>query len=165
MVKTLRAWTSVDPPSLPTNRLDNMLCRPRRSYDAQALPPITMLPIELLAHIFILATHDSTAAPDGDEAQHTPLFSSDTIRTPLIISTVCRHWRIVSRNTPALWTSLCMTVEMIDFPVQDTFGTQPQRPDHLDTRHLTSYLALSRNYPLDILIDARDQDWDFSEPE
>ncbi|EAU86675.2 hypothetical protein CC1G_07333 [Coprinopsis cinerea okayama7 len=36
-------------------------------------------------------------------------------------------------------------------------------PTTLDTRHITSYLALSKRYPLDILIDARDYEWDFLE--
>ncbi|KAH6879590.1 hypothetical protein BKA70DRAFT_1475013 [Coprinopsis sp. MPI-PUGE-AT-0042] len=36
-------------------------------------------------------------------------------------------------------------------------------PPSLDVRHITSYLALSRQYPLDILIDARDYEWDFLE--
>ncbi|TFK19761.1 hypothetical protein FA15DRAFT_600902 [Coprinopsis marcescibilis] len=33
----------------------------------------------------------------------------------------------------------------------------------LDKRHITNYLALSRLHPLDILVDARDPDWDFAE--
>jgi hypothetical protein len=36
---------------------------------------------------------------------------------------------------------------------------------HYGINDLTPYLALSRNYPLDIFIDARDQEWDFSEAE
>jgi hypothetical protein len=36
---------------------------------------------------------------------------------------------------------------------------------HYGINNLTPYLALSSNYPLDIFIDARDQEWDFSEAE
>lgn len=99
-----------------------------------------------------------------DDGQPGPPFTTDTIRTPLVLSSVSRHWRRVALNTPALWTSLCITIEMVE-----DLGDAEERPLHhkttLNTSHITSYLALSRNYPLDILIDARDQDWDFFEPE
>ncbi|KAK2467634.1 hypothetical protein APHAL10511_000489 [Amanita phalloides] len=82
---------------------------------------LAALPVELLSCVFTL--------------------SDD----PHILACVCKHWLRVARNTPRLWTRICVTT--------------------LDMRHAVASLALSKKYPLDILIDARDDEWDFSEPE
>ncbi|KAF8875787.1 hypothetical protein BD779DRAFT_1562663, partial [Infundibulicybe gibba] len=117
--------------------------------------PVNSLPVELLSYIFALSTHCTTEAPSPDDSQSQPAFTTESVKVPLILSTVSHHWRRVALNTPALWTSLCVSAEML---TTDIAGTS-----HLDTRHLSSYLALSRKYPLDIIIDARDPDWDFCE--
>ncbi|KAF9465970.1 hypothetical protein BDZ94DRAFT_1158972 [Collybia nuda] len=129
----------------------------------QCLSPVNRLPVELLSYIFILGTHATQEVLESD-AERSPPFTSQSIRTPLILSSVNRHWRDIARNTPSLWTSLCITVEMIDI-LTDDCNNMAQPPTAFNTSHLNTYLKLSRNYPLDILIDARDQDWDFSEPE
>lgn len=154
------------------HKLTTMFFHPRRSYDAQSSPPIHSLPVELLSYIFLLSTHDNNTE------DNLPPFTTESIKIPVVISNVDRHWRSVARNTPALWTNICVTAEMIDFsdPAEESdgdgdvalagsCGLSSRKQGALDTRHLTSFLALSRNFPLNILIDARDQDWDFSEPE
>ncbi|EDR09855.1 uncharacterized protein LACBIDRAFT_318098 [Laccaria bicolor S238N-H82] len=123
--------------------------------------PISKLPVELLSYIFVLGTLSSADVPSSDEAGRNPLFNTESVKVPLAFAGVSRHWGRVARNTPGLWTSLCITVEMVKRLSED----DDDASSLLNTTHLTSYLALSRNYPLDILIDARDQDWDFFEPE
>ena len=112
-----------------------------------ALPsPISKLPVELLSCIFMHSSESNT-----DECLP---FDSSTVRTPLILSCVCKHWRNVARNTPRLWARICITSELL---------VDNDSLDHFS--HVLTCLSLSRHCPLDILIDARDEDWDFSEPE
>jgi len=113
--------------------------------------PISRLPVELLSCIFMLSSE-----PDTDECLP---FDSSTVRTPLILSRVCKHWRDVARSTPRLWARICITSDL-----SEDDGS-PDPPSHVNMRHINTCLSLSRNCPLDILIDARDEDWDFSEPE
>jgi hypothetical protein len=116
--------------------------------------PIEKLPVELLSYIFLLGT--CTTEELAQDSDRTLPFTTENIRAPLVFSSVNKHWRNIALNTPTLWTSLCVTAEMID----DQGDHCTFNPGHLDT-----YIPRSRKYPLDILIDARDQDWDFSEPE
>ncbi|KAJ7687728.1 hypothetical protein B0H17DRAFT_1332346 [Mycena rosella] len=115
--------------------------------------PVTALPVELLAYIFVLGTHDPSVL-DGEHDDGCQAFNSDSVKTPLVYGRVCRHWRNVALNTPALYTSLCITPELL---------REVGAADVLDTAPISSYLALSRNYLVDILIDARDQEWDFND--
>lgn len=108
---------------------------------------IDALPVELLSFIFVLATHTYT------DPQNTVPFTSESVKIPLILSAVNRHWRFVALDTAALWTSLCATLGSI--------GTDSL----FDASLLVLYISRSRHAPLDVLIDARDQEWDFSEPE
>ncbi|KAF7303897.1 F-box domain-containing protein [Mycena indigotica] len=108
--------------------------------------PILALPVELLSHIFVLATHDTETVDDD-----CPSFNSTSVLAPLDYGLVCKLWRYIALNTPALYTSICITPELL------------HESDSLDLRGIATYLKLSRNYPLDILIDARDQDWDFDD--
>ncbi|KAJ7176877.1 hypothetical protein C8R46DRAFT_889990, partial [Mycena filopes] len=113
---------------------------------------IDSLPVELLAYIFVLGTHAlPRSGPQDDDCQP---FDSDSVKAPLVYASVSRHWRGVALTTPALYTSLCITPELLR-EVGDGGA------EVLDTTGITSYLALSRNYLVDILIDARDQEWDF----
>ncbi|KAJ6456554.1 hypothetical protein C8R47DRAFT_996260, partial [Mycena vitilis] len=111
--------------------------------------PINSLPVELLAYVFVLGTHESEASKAEDECQP---FDSESVKAPLVYASVSRHWRDVALSTPALYTSLCITPELF----REVGGKEV-----LDTTGVSAYLALSRNYLVDILIDARDQDWDF----
>ncbi|KAF6742568.1 hypothetical protein DFP72DRAFT_860346 [Ephemerocybe angulata] len=131
------------------------------TYARPGPPPIDTLPVELLSYIFTLGTHSpfepSQSNGFGDEPEGIPAFNSENVKTPLVLASVSRYWRRVVLNTPSLWTSLCITLEM----VQPSEGSSA--PSTFDTTHITSYLTLSRRYPIDILIDARDPDWDFQE--
>ncbi|KAJ7220781.1 hypothetical protein GGX14DRAFT_695029 [Mycena pura] len=119
--------------------------------------PILALPVELLAYVFVLGTHAAldNHADDDDDDGYQP-FNSESVQAPLAYAAVCRHWRSVALSTPALFTSLCITPELL----------RDHDRDHalaLDLRGIAAYLKLSRAYPLDILIDARDPDWDFDD--
>jgi hypothetical protein len=117
---------------------------PRRIFS-----PIHSLPVELLSYIFVLTTHEPTTDSDGVS------ITADSVKVPIILSRVNRKWRTVAHRTPTLWTSICVTCGLLD-------DTEPQSV--LDTRHLETSIKHSKNQPLDILIDARDYNWDFSEP-
>ncbi|KAJ7267075.1 hypothetical protein C8J57DRAFT_1181726 [Mycena rebaudengoi] len=120
--------------------------------------PIDALPVELLAYIFVLGTH-GCVHPELDALDQDDClpFDSESVKTPLVYSSVSRHWRAVALNTPALYTSICITPELL----RDVSAPH----SWLDTTHIESYLALSRTYPVDILIDARDQEWDWRQDE
>jgi len=117
------------------------------------------LPVELLAHIFMLATHGDGETSFSRYSVSRPVFDTTSVRTPVIVSCVNRFWRHVALNTPALWTSLCLTPEMI---LENDDGE-----NYLDLTFLDLFLVRSQMYPLDILIDARDPSWNFNgtEPE
>ena len=151
-------------------------------YHQSTSSPINNLPIELLSYIFSLSTYPTTDGFPGpntnttEEEYRPPTITTESVQVPLVLSSVNRLWRQVALNTPHLWSSLCITVEL----VQQTIYCCDERGDpsagftstksstissrQLDTSHITSYLALSRKYPLNILIDARDENWNF-EPE
>ncbi|KAG6909760.1 hypothetical protein DXG01_015476 [Tephrocybe rancida] len=120
--------------------------------------PIQKLPVELLSYILAIGAH----GVENDDYSSVPSIDAETIKTPLAFSGVSHHWRSVAHKTPSLWTSICITAGLID---PGAGQGQPKAAARFNASHLETYLALSRNYPLNILIDARDQDWDFSEPE
>ncbi|KAI0828495.1 hypothetical protein BC628DRAFT_1316079 [Trametes gibbosa] len=129
--------------------------------------PIARLPVELLSYIFLLGAHTPDASDieaeglegHGSEANTTarderggisPCMSSSST-TPDVFAAVSRHWRQVALGTPQLWTRLVVTVGDIPCGSDDWF--------HAFRR----YLSRSVRCPLDIYIDARDPEWDFSE--
>ncbi|KAJ7779120.1 hypothetical protein B0H16DRAFT_1878698 [Mycena metata] len=116
--------------------------------------PIDSLPVELLAYIFVLGTHDPIHLSHSEQQDDCQPFDSESVKAPLVYASVSRHWRSVALNTPALYTSLCITPELL----REVGNTEV-----LETIGLSSYLALSRNYLVDIVIDARDQEWDFGD--
>ncbi|KAG6823126.1 hypothetical protein H0H92_011300, partial [Tricholoma furcatifolium] len=123
-------------------------------FDACHRSPIQKLPVELLSHIFSFVQHGT-----GDDEPHPDI---ETIKVPLVLSSVNRHWRNVARKTASLWTSICVTINLLDYSAKDGC---PSPTTTLNTSHLVTYLALSRNQPLDIVIDARDEGYNFSEAE
>ena len=158
-----------------------MYAYPHNNLNHQYRPcPINSLPIELLSYIFSLSTYPTTTGGfiPGEEEDYSrpPTITTESVQVPLVLSSVSRLWRQVALGTPHLWSSLCITVEL----VQDFYYHCNERGDsrsgggftnrssistrQLNTSHITSYLALSRKYPLNILIDARDENWNF-EPE
>ena len=122
--------------------------------------PVHKLPVELLSHIFDLTTH-AQQLPEreqGEEDQtfgYGPGFDTESVQAPLLLSAVCQHWRKIALSTPSLWTSLCITPEL--------FQHYDDGSSSLNFTPIAAYLQRSRRYPLNILIDARDQSWDFSE--
>ncbi|KAF8147859.1 hypothetical protein B0H34DRAFT_803240 [Crassisporium funariophilum] len=123
-----------------------MYAHPR---NRQLRSPISHLPVELLSHIFNLSTH-ANGELDGQ-----PYIDEKSVGMPLALSSVNWRWRKVALRAEGLWSSLCIT------PI--TMKTLDS--GMLNTAHVTSYLALSRNYPLNIAISVQDQDWDHQEPE
>lgn len=140
------------------------------TYARPSPPPVNTLPVELLSYIFTLGTHaiveQQPSGECGSDPEGAPAFTTENVKMPLVLASVSRYWRRVALNTPSLWTNFCITMEMVN-PPQDQLPSSSTSSSSsvLDTRHITSYLALSRHYPIDILIDARDQDWDFLEEE
>ncbi len=118
---------------------------------------INSLPVELLAHIFALATHGEEDNSFSRYSLYRPTFDTASVKVPVAVSCVSRYWRHIALNTPALWTSLCVTQQMI---LEDGYGHS-----YLDISFLDLYLTRSQMYPVDILIDGRDPCWDPSMPE
>ncbi|KAF7320519.1 Fatty acid hydroxylase [Mycena chlorophos] len=88
------------------------------------------LPNELFTAIFLFAI---------DHDHDDPLTT-----TPTTLSHVCRRWRQIALDSGSLWTSLVFT-----------YPTSPSQISRILT-----YLSRSKNYPLDILLDVRDEGWD-----
>lgn len=94
-----------------------------------------LLPPELLAHIFLLGTaqydpleDEDEYDDDDDEDDEGPLFE-------VLVSHVCRLWRDIALNTPALWTRIDFDDEITPYEMSQV------------------YLERSKNAPLDISID------------
>ncbi|KAJ7779105.1 hypothetical protein B0H16DRAFT_1448632 [Mycena metata] len=102
----------------------------------------------------VLGTHDPIHLSHSEQQDDCQPFDSESVKAPLVYASVSRHWRSVALNTPALYTSLCITPELL----REVGNTEV-----LETIGLSSYLALSRDYLVDIVIDARDQEWDFGD--
>lgn len=122
-------------------------------------PAVHSLPTELLSYIFELVTHAlSQAERDtlGVGQRRIP-FHPNSIRAPISLSAVSRRWRCVALSTPALWTSLFVSLDNVIecFP--------GQRRTILDAESLAYFLIRSRNCTLDIFIDGRDPEWEFSD--
>ncbi|KAJ7040925.1 hypothetical protein C8F04DRAFT_1391393 [Mycena alexandri] len=117
------------------------------------LSSIDSLPVEVLAYIFVVGTHELMKS-HGEQDDKCQTFNADTVKAPLVYASVNRHWRNVALNTPALYTSLCITPEML---------REVGNIETLDTTGILSNLTLSQNHLIDILIDARDPDWDFED--
>ena len=142
--------------------------------------PINNLPIELLSYIFSLSTYPSSTTTGGfpgpeeeeeEEYYRPPTITTESVQVPLVLSSVSRLWRQVALGTPQLWSSLCITVELVENLHERDYSRssaaknlKKKSSSELNTSHITSYLSLSRKYPLNILIDARDENWNF-EPE
>ncbi|EIN05448.1 hypothetical protein PUNSTDRAFT_137562 [Punctularia strigosozonata HHB-11173 SS5] len=117
---------------------------------------ISGLPDELLGDIFLLAVQ---ALDDTDEYAPLPHgFTSFEDEVLASIISVSRLWRNVAMNTPSLWTRTYVTrYDVIPDPVTEA--------RQLDLSMVVRNLARSQQMPFDVLIDCRDPEWDFSEPE
>ena len=122
--------------------------------------PISRLPVELLSYIFLLGAH-TTDPPNPDEEAFTDDLGRDDISpcmsssstTPDVFASVNRHWRAIALGTAHLWTRIVVTIG-------DTMNDRAPM-----FANASRYLSRSAKCPLDIFIDARDPDWDFTEVE
>ncbi|EPQ51630.1 hypothetical protein GLOTRDRAFT_141002 [Gloeophyllum trabeum ATCC 11539] len=117
---------------------------------------IDNLPVELLSYIFILGTYTSSNEKrwyEFGEEWDIHRFRTDL---PTTVAQVCRHWRQVALSTLELWTNICVTKADIVKSDEDPRYSAGQWPG--DARS-------PQSSPIDILIDARDPQWDFTEPE
>jgi hypothetical protein len=73
-----------------------------QSHNFQSV--VNQLPYELLAEIFATICHADSDQFLGDRNRHKKT-------TPLVLGSVCSHWRIVVRNNPRIWShiSLCLS--------------------------------------------------------
>ncbi|OJT03154.1 hypothetical protein TRAPUB_6261 [Trametes pubescens] len=131
--------------------------------------PIARLPVELLSYVFLLGAHTPDAddaeveedgpesSSGGDRSAHdgkediSPCISSSST-PPDVFAAVNRHWREVALGTPQLWSRLCVTIG--DLTRSGEGGWFPK---------VSRYVSRSGRCPLDVYIDARDPEWDFSE--
>ncbi|KAJ7221262.1 hypothetical protein GGX14DRAFT_353459 [Mycena pura] len=97
---------------------------------------VDRLPNEVLSAIFMFVVE-----PHSDDMT--------TTTSPTTISQVCHRWRQVALATGSLWTNIVLTF--------------PTSREQL-TRTIT-WLVRSNTYPLDILLDFRDPEWDFEDEE
>lgn len=119
--------------------------------------PIGRLPTELLSEIFQscnLSVEQTEADIGGANSCMTvnPFGLEFTCR----LSTVCRKWRNIILNQANLWSNICITQSLLTS--EGHLGGQ-----RLDTTQITTCLQRSRGHPLNILIDARDPDWNWTE--
>ena len=121
--------------------------------------PINGLPAELLSYIFLLGairTPEETSSSRYASAEVDQLSpcKTYTYAFPCVVASVSRHWRGVAISTSQLWNKI---------PVTDEDTDDPNNLD--DTSFPLARLFLSRSgvAPLDIMVDARDPEWDFSE--
>ncbi|KAF8157869.1 hypothetical protein B0H34DRAFT_432952 [Crassisporium funariophilum] len=110
-------------------RMETMYAYP---HNRQLHCHISKLPVELLMNVFSMSTHLPQPEYGG------PDINSESVKVPLTLSRVNKHWRQVALRSQDLWTSLCITNKLID--------------SGMFTTHITSYLALSQNSPLNIHI-------------
>ncbi|RPD56501.1 hypothetical protein L227DRAFT_508326 [Lentinus tigrinus ALCF2SS1-6] len=119
--------------------------------------PIAQLPVELLSYIFVLSAHTPDPRASEEDTQQegsddiSPCLTSSAT-TPDVLASVNKHWRGVALNTPQLWTRICITIGDVMYHKEGSMFSVVSR-----------YLSRSGRCPLDIFVDARDPEWDFSE--
>ncbi|KAF7343309.1 F-box domain-containing protein [Mycena venus] len=102
---------------------------------ASASCEVERLHNELLSTIFMFAVQQYNRETD----------SSTT--SPMTISHICHRWRQVALETGDLWSNIVLT-----FP-----------PSNQQLSRTQTWLLRSTTYPLEILLDFRDPDWDWDE--
>lgn len=136
----------------------------RLSSSPFASSPIATLPVELLSEIFSICTLSSLDSHSGRSDYAPPTITSESVLVPYVLASVNRRWRSIALSQASLWSSICITPELLDWDYNT--GTRDVPPtSQLNPSQITTNLSRSKNYALNILIDGRDPDWDFSEPE
>lgn len=141
-----------------------------RTNQRSVLSPISSLPVELLSEIFTLCSLAAgEPSPSSDDAEYSPpIVTTEGLRATLLLSSVNRKWRDVVLHQPNLWSNLCITAELISHTDDDDgiFTSSPQNTSsRFDASYIISCLQRSRQCPINVFIDARDEDWNFTEPE
>ncbi|CCM05303.1 uncharacterized protein FIBRA_07517 [Fibroporia radiculosa] len=119
--------------------------------------PVDRLPEEILSYVFVLGAQPVKwgMPSDGvvlrDNTNISPC-AGFPYNHPVRVASVSKHWRQVALNTPALWNKIFLSLRDV---YEDT--------GDMDLRFASMFLERSRNYRLDIFVDARDPEWDFSE--
>ncbi|KAI0954201.1 hypothetical protein AcV7_007498 [Taiwanofungus camphoratus] len=130
--------------------------------------PIQHLPVELLSYIFVLSARTGETVPEDDplyakfKENKENFVSPCTLYSPVfpsLLAAVSRHWRHVALSTSELWSKVWMTAD----DVLDEVASESEDSGAVSFRLARMFLPRSGNFPLDILLDARDPDWDFSE--
>ncbi|KZT71084.1 hypothetical protein DAEQUDRAFT_810088 [Daedalea quercina L-15889] len=121
--------------------------------------PIDGLPAELLSYIFLLGAYrppdeDPLAENPGGEVNYLSPCMTYSYAFPCLVAAVSRHWRGVALSTGQLWNKIPVTDEDTD-DLNDLEGTS--------FKLARLFLSRSGTAPLDIMVDARDPEWDFSE--
>ena len=106
------------------------------------VPPMNRLPSEVLSYIFHLLIH--IEQKDGTT------LGSMTQRST--IQSTCVHWGKVLLDTPCLWSSICVTPDMIEYRDDDD-----DDPGVFNTFPVETCIRRSRQHPLDLFIYARPQ--------
>ncbi|KAJ7740050.1 hypothetical protein DFH07DRAFT_943861 [Mycena maculata] len=111
-----------------------------------AHPPPALLPVEILAEIFLLCLE-----PPNPSLKPNPILDNPRIlrpsEVPLLVASVCRRWREVAIATPRLW--LCLGLGRSTAP-----GRQKMHPCIAEDV-LSLLLSRSIPYPLSFSFDGR----------
>ncbi|TFL03455.1 hypothetical protein BDV98DRAFT_503666 [Pterulicium gracile] len=105
------------------------------------------LPNELLSYVFLATRHERHCLNEFDYDKPVPRHHSGLINGPLDLSHVCRRWRMLALATSRLWTFLVLT-----FPITRS-----------DLARFVHFLSRSKDSPLDIFLDFRDEEWDLDD--
>ncbi|KAI5988266.1 hypothetical protein EDC04DRAFT_2912585 [Pisolithus marmoratus] len=137
------------------------------SFGVRTSGGVHSFPTELLSYVFELATHALSQDERntlGTGQQRLP-FHPQSIRVPLWLSAVNRRWRHVALSTPSLWTSIFVSVDNVINCSGDERNPSSFCGSNrlLDLESLAYFLLRSGNCTLDIFIDGRDPEWDFSD--
>ncbi|KAH9923810.1 uncharacterized protein B0H18DRAFT_1013490 [Fomitopsis serialis] len=125
----------------------------------QRMTPIDDLPAELLSYIFLLGAYrppeeDPSGEISGGQVNDLSPCMTYSYAFPCLVSAVSRHWRGVALTTGQLWNKIPVTDEEWD-DLNDLEGSS--------FKLARLFLARSGTAPLDIMVDARDPEWNFSE--
>lgn len=107
------------------------------------------MPNELLSYVFLATLHErhESCMNEFDHDKSIPRHHSGLINGPLDLSHVCRRWRMLALATSKLWTFLVLT-----FPITRS-----------DLARFVHFLSRSKDSPLDIFLDFRDEEWDLDD--
>ncbi|OSX62303.1 hypothetical protein POSPLADRAFT_1070199 [Postia placenta MAD-698-R-SB12] len=117
--------------------------------------PVDRLPDEILSYVLALGAFiDEDDRPKPEAHEHISSCTQVSYGYSVFVAAVSKHWRRVALSTSELWSRIYMTTD-------DAIEESATDEDSFYCARL--FLSRSGNYALDIFIDARDPDWDFSE--